>query len=235
MKDELLSRFQHCYDQKQFDAAFDACAEAIHQDAGDWNAIYLAGVTLRSRGDLIPAIDYYERALKLNSDEGPIWQALGIALQLLGRFPEAIEALSTAVRLQPDNDYSQNSLGLTYKLAGHFRLAMLSYLKAVDIREDRAMKKVRHDRPELFRELVENNSKVLFLDDPLKICICLRDILVTEFEYFHIVRNMVACCDEMGDPRRAQELQECVDACVPIDADTMRAYFTSDSDPGRNS
>src|SRR5450756_1298126 len=104
MKDELLSRFKRCMNQNRVDAAFDICNEAISEDASDWNAIYLAGMTLRLRGDYVGAVDYYRRALDLNSKETSIWGALGIALQLLGRFSEAIDALTTAINI--DNDLS---------------------------------------------------------------------------------------------------------------------------------
>ena len=59
MTDDQSSRFERHMRQQRFDAAFDICAEAIRQDASDWNALYLAGVALRFRGDLSRAVGYY--------------------------------------------------------------------------------------------------------------------------------------------------------------------------------
>ena len=219
MTDDQLSRFDRCMNKKCFDEAFDVCNEAIKMDATDWNAIYLAGITLRFRDDSTNAIGYYQRALQLNPDCSPIWQAFGIALQSLKYFPEAIEALSTAIRIDPESYTALNSLGLTYNLAGDYSSAMRVYEDALQVQVNRAMAEVRHDHPELFGIKQEGDSRILYIDPTCMEFV--RQILVTDFNYFNTVKNMVTCCIEMGDTDKARELQEHVDTCTPIDADSI--------------
>ena len=72
MSDDKIAKVVHCFNRQDFSAAFVVCSEAIKADANDWNAIYLAGSSLRFQGRSAEAITYYERALKLNSDSPPI-------------------------------------------------------------------------------------------------------------------------------------------------------------------
>ena len=222
MTDDQISRFERCLNQKRFDAAFDVCTEAIRENPSDWNAIYLAGVTLRFRGDSVAAIDYYRRAIAYNADWAPIWQALGIALQSLRRLPESIDALSTAIRIEPGSYTAHNSLGLTYKLAANYASAMRSYEDALQVRANRALAELRHDHPELFRFEDRGDSRVLCIDRTY--VEHMRQILATDFDYFNTVKNMVTCCVEMGDHDRARELQKHADTCTPIDADIIGPF-----------
>jgi tetratricopeptide (TPR) repeat protein len=219
MTNDQISRFECYIKQQRFDAAFDVCTEAIRDDSTDWNAIYLAGICLRFQGDSGGAIGYYQRALQLKQDVAPIWLALGIALQSLHRFPDAINALSTAVRLEPDSYAPHNSLGLTHKLAGDYTSAMQAYEAALQVCANRAYAEVRRQHPGYFHIEQHAESRVLVIDKAYMEA--MRQILVTDFDYFNTVKNMVICCTEMGDHSRAAELQDHADTCTPIDADII--------------
>jgi tetratricopeptide (TPR) repeat protein len=219
MNEEQLSRFHRCINDKRFNAAFDICTEAIRDDKDDWNAVYLAGISLRFQGDSIGAISYYQRALSLNPNSAPIWQALGVALQSLRRFTEAIEALSTAISIDSNSYASHNSLGLTFALAGNYNASMQAYENALQVCANRAIAEVRHDHPELFRIEQQGDSRVLHIDPSYSAY--MQQILATDFNYFNTLKNMVMNCVEMGDHDRARDLQEHIDNCTPIDADII--------------
>jgi tetratricopeptide (TPR) repeat protein len=219
MNDDQISQFERYTQQQRFDEAFNVCSEAIRNDDSDWNAIYLAGICLRFQGDSGGAIGYYQQALQLNPNVATIWLALGIALQSLRQYPDAIKALSTAVHLDSNSYASHNSLGLTYKLAGNYTSAMRAYEAALQICANRAYTEVRHQHPEFFRVELLDGSHVLVINRAYMEV--MRQILATDFDYFNTIKNMVSCCVEMGDHRKAAELQNHADNCTPIDADII--------------
>ena len=219
MNDDQRARLQQCFNQQNFSGAFNVCSEAINANPNDWNAIYMAGSSLRFQGRPAEAIGYYERALKLYADSAPVWLAYGIALQALGKYAEAIDALGHALRIDSNLYAAHNSLGLTYKLAGDYQSAMRAYDNAIQVRANLAFAEVRRLHPELCRVEQRGSDKVLVIDPSY--AEHMRQILVTDFDYFNTMKNMVTCCIAMGDHAKARELQEHVDNCTPIDADII--------------
>ncbi len=229
VRDDQLFQIQSLIAQSRFEAAFEICAQAISKDLSDWNAIYLAGITLRLRGDFVGAIDYYRRALDLNSDSAPIWGALGIALQSLRRFPEAIDALSTAINLDNDNYAAHNSLGLTHKLAGDYILAMSAYEDTLQMCANRSLRKVRQDHPDLFPVKQKGKFRVQSVN---RACIKFtRQILATDSEYFNTIKNMVTCCIEMGNQEMAQTLEEHAKTCTPFERHLIGLFYLNTKQP----
>src|ERR1043166_8653603 len=205
--------------QQQFAAAFDICADAIRANPSDWNALYLAGITLRFRSDFAGAVTYYRRALQIAPNIAEIWLALGIALQSLGQFPDAIHAFHTAVRLDPEHNSAHNSLGLTYVMAGDYVSAMHAYQDALQVCANRAYNTVRSEHPEYFRIEQRGEERVMVMHPAYQEAT--RQILATDFSYYNTLRNMVSCCVEMGDHQRAAQLQAEVDTCTPIYPDLI--------------
>jgi tetratricopeptide (TPR) repeat protein len=218
MTDDQLNRFDQLFKGRQLDIAYEVVAEAIQCDETDWNALYLAGVIHRFKNDYESAIRFYKLALSYNSQDHAIWQALGVAHQFLRQFPEAIDALKAAIQLNPNSYESYNSLGITYKLAGDYTSAIEAYEQAREICASHAFAEVRREHPEYFRiEQGILHANHAYME-------AMRQILVTDFKYFNVLKNMITCCTAMNEHKQAHELQEHVDTCTPIDADIIGPF-----------
>ena len=97
---------------------------------------------------------------------------------------------------------------------------MRSYEKAIQMRANIVFEEVRRDHPALFRLERRGERRVLCIDPSY--AVHMRKILVTDFDYFNTVCNMITCCISMGDHGRARLLQEHANTCTPIDADIIR-------------
>ena len=81
-------------------ASAGSCAE-VHYNLG--NALFHAGRAQE-------AIEQYERALQLRSDDVKAQNNLGFALAQTGKLPEAIAQYEQALRIKPDDAETQNNL-----------------------------------------------------------------------------------------------------------------------------
>lgn len=68
------------------------------------------GQTLQASGDLTGAIDAYGQALKLDSQDALVYDALGTALQQYGNLPDALAAYRMATELDPNLASAQQHL-----------------------------------------------------------------------------------------------------------------------------
>lgn len=70
------------------------------------------GMALYDQGRAAEAIPYFERSLKLGSDDPGPRNDLGLALAKLGRLPEAVTQYEAALRIRPAFAEAHNNLGL---------------------------------------------------------------------------------------------------------------------------
>lgn len=70
------------------------------------------GMALYDQGKAAESIRYFERSLKLGTDDAGPHNNLGLAMAKLGRLPEAVEQYETALRLRPTFAEAHNNLGL---------------------------------------------------------------------------------------------------------------------------
>jgi len=222
MTEDQLNRFQEFFQKQQLDAAYDVVAEAILCNEADWNALYIAGTIHRYKNDFRGAIRFYTKALRYNAQEPAIWQALGIAHQLLDELPSAIDALNAAIKLNPGSYEAHNSLGITYELARDYPSAIRAFEWAQEVCVNRAFEEVKRDHPEYFRTEQRGQERILHANQAYMEAV--RQILVTDFNYFNVLKNMVQCYMEMGDHKRAHELQDHVDTCTPINVDIIGPF-----------
>lgn len=119
MRDKAFQLIQ----EGKHDEALPLFRQLIEADPSDWNAIYLAGQCCRWLDNFDGAIDYLQKAVDINPNEGPVWLALGIAFQLKGDWDNSIEALKKALQIDPDYVLAFNSLALTQKRMGELEKA----------------------------------------------------------------------------------------------------------------
>ncbi len=94
------------------------------------------GIALDGVGDHHAAIESYQNAVKLQSNNPDLYFNLGIALANTGRDEEAINSYRNAIRLQPKFFEAYGNLGTILQKQGKLEEAVASYRKALSIQAD---------------------------------------------------------------------------------------------------
>jgi tetratricopeptide (TPR) repeat protein len=97
----------------------DAAAKFAGQEPGGpdpGQALFDQGNALVAQGDFSEAVDAFERAAALGSQNPHVFANLGAALASMARYPEAIEAFKVALRLDPTLTEVQDNLDLALDL-----------------------------------------------------------------------------------------------------------------------
>ena len=79
-----------------------AYRQACSLDPNNLHALFNAGMIQQEAGDFPAALESYERAVQLGSEQPKIWCNLGALYFQVGNFESSVDALQTAVRLKPD-------------------------------------------------------------------------------------------------------------------------------------
>ena len=117
---------------------FEKAAEVDPNYAGAWAALAAAydlkGGFLSIPELSIKAVEFAEKAVKLNPKLSHAHQFLGGAYSTLGRYDEAIAAMNEAVRLEPNNAGAHGSLARAYWIGkGMIEEAIVELERAVSI------------------------------------------------------------------------------------------------------
>ncbi len=91
------------------------------------------GVYYQKQGNLVKAIEAYEKVLSIDSDNAEAHNNLGIIYKEQGNIDKAVEHFQRVVSLNPGMDEAHNNLGVMYYLSKDQRNAMNEYRKALDI------------------------------------------------------------------------------------------------------
>ncbi len=94
---------------------------------------YASGTMLETRGDLIGAIDQYERAIAAAPMMGKGYNRLGIVYVKLSRFEEAENILSQGIRVEPMSAQLRNNLGYCYLMQEKYERAEPEFRAALDL------------------------------------------------------------------------------------------------------
>ncbi|MCP4266657.1 MAG: tetratricopeptide repeat protein [Candidatus Brocadiaceae bacterium] len=91
------------------------------------------GVYYQKQGDLVKAIDAYEKVLRVDPDNAEAHNNLGIIYKEQGELDKAVEHFQRVVSLNPGMDEAHNNLGVMYYLSKDQRNAVVEYRKAFEI------------------------------------------------------------------------------------------------------
>ncbi len=92
-----------------------------------------AGNKSYKRRDVSKAIDYYEKALELDSNFYLAYFQLGVLQKKQGQSKEAIESLQKVLEIKPDHDKTWFTLGTAYEADENNQEAIIHYNKAIEI------------------------------------------------------------------------------------------------------
>lgn len=122
----------------------------IDDSSSIYQAVVLCnlGIIYQTRGDLDRAIDYHEKALKLNQELGNKEGIainngnLGIVYGKQGNFPYAMRYINESIALYQEIDHkegiaaSYDNLGIVYRMQGDLKCAMHYHQEALDLNEE---------------------------------------------------------------------------------------------------
>lgn len=130
--------------RQRFGEALPLLRQCIQDDPAWGNSWYMAGQCCRFLGDIDGAIPYLERAAELNSDEPPVYLALGIAYQHKKQWTSAIAAFRRALEIDSEYEFACNSLALTQMKCGELEKALLNYDVCANLVARRIVKSMRN-------------------------------------------------------------------------------------------
>ncbi len=91
------------------------------------------GVYYQKQGDLVKAIEAYEKVLSLDPGNAEAHNNLGIIYKEEGDIDKAVEHFQRVVTLNTGMDEAHNNLGVMYYLSNDQRNAVMEYRKAIEI------------------------------------------------------------------------------------------------------
>lgn len=115
--------------------AVEALTEAVQQDPGDVDALYIRGCALQELFLLENAVKDFSRVLTLN---GELFRALyqrSVCYVLYQRYHEALDDLNRAIQLQPEWKEAWNLHAYACFCSGHYENAVFSYGRAIELRD----------------------------------------------------------------------------------------------------
>lgn len=124
---------------QQFDAAEEACREALRLKRNSAEAWQVLGHVLVDTNRADEAVAAYRDALRLKADLPEIHGHLGLALRLAGRLEDAALALRQEVRRAPRDPVAHGNLAGIMKELGRLDEAEAEYRTALRLRPDDAV------------------------------------------------------------------------------------------------
>ena len=91
------------------------------------------GAAYRDCGHFDNAIEYFKKALLIDSKNSDVLNNLGLAYKKIGQNEKGIESFKQSISINPENSDAFNNLGVAYKDFGNFNDAIQSYEKAISI------------------------------------------------------------------------------------------------------
>jgi tetratricopeptide (TPR) repeat protein len=112
------------------------CSPAMSETAMDW--VHKATALWKPNGETTftnpkKAIDYLNKAIKMQPDFADAYWIRGLAYADLGQYQRAIEDYNKSMRLKP-NDLIYNHRGLAYRNLGQYQLCIEEYNEAIRLK-----------------------------------------------------------------------------------------------------
>ena len=111
------------------------CYQQLLREQPNAEAYIRLGELAEARGENA-AIDYYRRAIEVESNSGAAHHHLGDALSKRGNLLEAVESYRQAITIQPEFSWSYNNLGDAYFKLEQYTEAVECYRRAISLKDD---------------------------------------------------------------------------------------------------
>ncbi len=129
--DQVFALARQYQQSGHLQAAAELCRQLVEQRPKHAEGLHLMGIISHQEGDLIAAMDYVRRAIKVKGTV-PIYHSnLGEMCRQAGRLDEAIAAGKRALELQPNLPPTLNNLGIAYFDREEFAVSERYYRRAL--------------------------------------------------------------------------------------------------------
>ncbi len=126
------------------------------------------GDELRTDKDFLDALDFYQAALKQDSNNAALFNKAGICQLMMQRYKDAKKSFERAIKVDRKYADAYNNLGVIYYQAKNYNKAIKQYDKAIALRDDAASYYsnlgAAYFGKKQFDKAVPNYSKALSLD-----------------------------------------------------------------------
>ena len=99
---------------------------------------YGRGNTYARRGQYKLAIEYYNKAIRINPNYANAYYIRGIIYLESGQYQKAVQDLSETIRIKPDYISSYYNRGIAYSKTGKYQLAIKDYSETIRLKPDHA-------------------------------------------------------------------------------------------------
>jgi predicted O-linked N-acetylglucosamine transferase (SPINDLY family) len=96
----------------------------------------ILGAVLTDQNKLEEAVNYHQKAIKINPNYAEGYNNLGVALQKLKQLDEAVNNYKIALKLKPNLAQAYNNLATALKDLNKFDEALINCKKAIDLKPD---------------------------------------------------------------------------------------------------
>jgi len=126
------------------------------------------GDQLRTDKNFLDALDYYQAALKVDSNNAALYNKAGICQLMMQRYKEGRKSFERAIKADRKHSDAYNNLGVIYYQARNYNKAIKQYEKAIAIRDDAASYYsnlgAAYFGKKQFEKAVQSYSKALAID-----------------------------------------------------------------------
>lgn len=126
------------------------------------------GDELRTDKDFLDALDFYQVALKQDSNDAALYNKAGICQLMMQRYKDAKKSFERAIKADRKYSDAYNNLGVIYYQGKNYNKAIKQYQKAIALRDDAASYYsnlgAAYFGKKQFDKAVPNYSKALSLD-----------------------------------------------------------------------
>ena len=122
-----------------------------------WETLKEKGNALFKQNKFNEAIDYYERAIKINNSIEVLYSNKGTCEKCLKNYKQAIKDYKKALELNPKNTKNLNRLASVYLIVGNFGEAKIIQQKALNLEPHNSVYK---DQMNVIEKVIEDEEKM---------------------------------------------------------------------------
>ena len=141
---------------KKFEEAQNQVNQLIKKYPKEYILFNFLGAIFAEQNNLIQAIEYYEKSIKLNSKYAEAYSNLGSLFEKSGQYEKAEENLNIALKLNPNLVAAYNNLGTVFKEQNRFEEAIDTFKKAI---------KLNPNNPSIYNKIGYLQNKIQKLEE----------------------------------------------------------------------
>ena len=207
---EAMEKACNAYNTAQYSEVERLCTSILTAAGEFFDALHLLALAQSELGRNNAALDNYNRAIALKSDDAQALYNRGNTLQKLGRFEQALESYQRALAVGPDFAEAFNNRGVALQKLGRSEEALESYEQALAV------------TPEYAEALNNRGNTLQELGRFQEALESYKQALAVRLEYAEALDNRGNCFRALG---RFDEAMECHEQALAVSPDFAEAFY----------